>query len=52
MAKIKQPKKPKLGASPRTWKVYEKKLNNFVNAKNEQTRRKELKDKVLEKVKI
>lgn len=52
MAKLKQPKKPRLGASDRTWKVYEKKLKNFVDGKNEQTRRKDLKDNMLGKIKI
>lgn len=52
MPRLKQPKKPRLGASDRTWKVYEKKMNKFVNAKNENTRRKELKDNLLGKIKI
>lgn len=51
MPKIKQPKKPKLGASPRTWKKYENNLTKYVAAKNETKRRRELKENLLSKIK-
>ena len=52
MPKLKQPKKPLLGATPRSWNTYEKKLKKYVDGKNERTRRKELKENLLEKIKI
>ena len=51
MPKIIQPKQPRLGASPRTWKKYEKKLSTYVASKNELKRRKELKENLLGKIK-
>lgn len=51
MPKLKQPKKPRIGASARTWKTYERKLDKYVAAKNEATRRKNLKEDKLAKIK-
>lgn len=51
MPKLKQPKRPKIGASARTWKTYETKLNKYVAAKNETKRRRELKENTLSKIK-
>lgn len=52
MGAIKQPRKPKLGASQRSWDIYEDRLTKYVNDQNERKRRRELKDKKLSKVKI
>lgn len=46
------PKKPNIGASKVTWDRYEKKMADYVQALNERTRRKGVKDKYLSKVKV
>lgn len=52
MAKTNQPKRPKIGASDRAWANYKKKLEKYVTQKNKISDRKELKDKVLSKIKV
>lgn len=52
MARIKMPKKPRIGASQVAWDRYEKKMADYVAKMNERTRRKSVKDKFLSKVKV
>lgn len=52
MPKLKMPRKPRLNAQQSTWDKYEKKMKAYVAEKNERTRRKELKENLVSKIKI
>ncbi len=52
MPKLKMPRKPRLNAQQSTWDKYEKKMKSYVAEKNERTRRKELKETLVSKIKI
>lgn len=52
MARMKMPKKPKIGASQSTWDKYELKMKKYVEHKNEIVRRNGLKEKLVSKIKI
>lgn len=51
MQVIKMPKRPKISASTQVWRNYEKKMAKYVELKNEKTRRKGLKAKMIDKIK-
>lgn len=46
------PKKPKINASDRTWGTYEKKMNKYVARQNKKIERRELKEKLLSKIRV
>jgi hypothetical protein len=52
MPKLKMPKKPSINAQKSTWVRYEKKLKEYVDAKNERVRRRDLKETLVQKIKI